>query len=67
MDIFYIRKDLRKGRLGIKLFQYVEKELRRRGVDRWFVGTKLHADASSLFKYLKFEPVEIYYTKWIGE
>lgn len=67
MDIFYIRKDKRNGRLGIKLFQFVEKELRRRGVDRWFVGSKLHADASSLFKYLKFDPVETYYTKWLGD
>jgi GNAT superfamily N-acetyltransferase len=67
MDIFYIHKDLRKGRLGIKLFQFVEKELQRRGVDRWFVGSKLHADASPLFKYLKFQPVETYYTKWLGE
>ena len=67
MDIFYIRKDKRNGRAGIKLFQFVEKELKRRGVDRWFVGSKLHADASSLFKYLKFDPVETYYTKWIGK
>lgn len=67
MDIFYIHKDLRKGRLGIKLFRFVEKELQRRGVDRWFVGSKLHADASPLFKYLKFQPVETYYTKWLGD
>ena len=66
LDIFYIHKDFRNGRIGIKLFKFVETELRRRGVMRWFVGSKLHADASSLFKYLKFEPVEVYYTKWIG-
>jgi GNAT superfamily N-acetyltransferase len=67
MDIFYIRKDKRNGRLGVKLFKFVEEELRRRGVQRWFVGSKLHADASSLFKYLKFDPVETYYTKWLGD
>ncbi|MFA5166731.1 MAG: GNAT family N-acetyltransferase [Candidatus Paceibacterota bacterium] len=67
MDIFYIRKDKRNGRAGIKLFQFVEKELKRRGVNRWFVGSKIHADASSLFKYLKFEPVETYYTKWLSD
>jgi hypothetical protein len=67
MDIFYIHKDLRIGRLGVKLFRFVEKELQRRGVDRWFVGSKLHADASPLFKYLKFQPVETYYTKWLGD
>lgn len=67
MDIFYIRKDKRQGRAGIKLFQFVEKELKRRGVHRWFVGSKLHADAGPLFKYLKFQPVETFYTKWLGD
>ena len=67
MDIFYISKELRNGRLGVKLFKFVEKELKRIGVDRWFVGSKLHADASPLFKYLKFEPVETFYTKWLGD
>ena len=67
MDIFYIRKDKRNGRAGIKLFQFVEKEHKRRGVQRWFVGSKIHADASPLFKYLKFDPVETFYTKWLGD
>jgi len=67
MDIFYVHPDKRQGRAGIKLFKFVEDVLRKRGVDRWFVGSKCHADASALFKYLKFEQVEIYFSKWIGE
>lgn len=67
MDIFYVRKDLRTGRAGINLFKFVKRELERRGVQRWFVGSKVHADASALFKYLKFEPCETYYTMWIGD
>ncbi len=67
MDIFFIRKDKRKGRAGVRLFQFVMQELKRRGVQRWFVGSKLHADASALFKYLKFEPCETYYTMWLGD
>jgi hypothetical protein len=67
MDIFYVRKDLRTGRAGINLFKFVQRELMRRGVQRWFVGSKVHSDASALFKYLKFEPCETYYTKWIGD
>jgi GNAT superfamily N-acetyltransferase len=66
MDIFYIHPEHRRGRNGIILFQAVEKELRRRGVQRWFVGAKLHRDASPLFKRLGFEPVETYHTKWLG-
>lgn len=66
MDIFYVRPD-RRGRCGIKLFRAVEMEAKRRGVQRWFVGSKCHADASWLFEKLGFEKVEVYYSKWIGE
>jgi hypothetical protein len=67
MDIFYIRQDKRGAALpGVRLFKAVEEELRRRGVDRWFVGSKCRADASKLFEFLEFEKVEIYYSKWLG-
>lgn len=67
MDIFYIHPDYRGNRTGLKLFQFVEKQLKKRGVQRWFVGSKLHKDCSSLFEYLKFNPVEKYYSKWLGD
>ena len=67
MDIFYIHPEKRGGRGGIKLFKFVEQELKRRGVDRWFVGSKCHADASWLFEILGFDRVEVYYSKWIGD
>jgi GNAT superfamily N-acetyltransferase len=67
MDIFYVHPDKRKGRAGIQLFKFVEKELLKRGVQRWFVGAKLHSDASPLFEYLKFNRVEVYYSKWLGD
>ena len=67
MDIFFVRPDKRKGRAGTILFKAVEAELRRRGVDRWYVGSKCHADASALFEHLGFERVEVHYSKWLGE
>jgi len=67
MDIFYVHPAKRGGRGGIKLFKFVEQELRRRGVDRWFVGSKCHADASWLFEILGFDRVEVYYSKWLGD
>lgn len=67
MDIFYVRQDRRKGRAGLVLFKFVEAELKRRGVQRWFVGSKCHLDASALFERLGFDRVEVYYTKWLGE
>lgn len=67
MDIFYVRKDKRTGSAGVRLFRCVEKELRRRGVRRWFMGSKVHADASALFKRIGASPVETFYSKWLGE
>lgn len=67
MDIFYIRKDKRTGSAGVRMFRFVESELRRRGVQRWFMGSKIHADASALFKRIGAAPVETYYSKWLGE
>lgn len=66
MDIFYIHPDHRGSNFGFKLFDFVEKELLRRGVDRWFVGSKVNLDASWLFEKLGFTKVEIVYSKYIG-
>jgi hypothetical protein len=67
LDIFWLKPEKRGGRLGIKLFKFVEQELNKRKVDRWFVGSKVHKDASWLFEYLGFKQVEIYYSKMLGE
>lgn len=67
MDIFYVRQDRRTSTAGVRMFRFVEGELRRRGVQRWFMGSKVKADASALFKRIGAEPVETYYSKWLGE
>lgn len=67
MDIFFVRKDKRTGSAGVRLFRAVESELKRRGVKRWFMGSKVHADASALFKRIGASPVETYYSKWLGD
>lgn len=67
MDIFYVRQDKRTGSAGVRMFRFVEGELRRRGVQRWFMGSKIKADASALFKRIGAAPVETYYSKWLGE
>jgi len=67
MDIFLIHPDYRNGSAGIRLFKTVESEARRRGVQRMFMGSKLHKDSSALFKRLGYEAVEVYHSKWIGE
>jgi GNAT superfamily N-acetyltransferase len=67
MDIFYVHPDKRTGSAGVRMFRFVETELKRRGVQRWFMGSKIQADASALFKRIGAAPVETYYSKWIGE
>lgn len=64
MDIFYVTPGNRQGANGVKLFRAVERVVKSRGVQRWFVGAKLHKDAGPLFKRLGFKPVETYYSKF---
>lgn len=67
MDIFWVDPERRKGRAGIILFKEVEREAKRRGVQRAFMGVKLHKDAGPLFQRLGYDPVETYYSKWLGD
>ena len=67
MDIFYVLPEHRGGGAGFQLFKYVEQQLKKRGVQRMFVGSKMHKDASWLFEKLGYVPVETYYSTWLGD
>jgi GNAT superfamily N-acetyltransferase len=67
MDIFFVWPEARGQGGGFTLFKAVEDECRRRGVQRMFVGSKLHKDASWLFEKLNYTEVERYYSTWLGE
>jgi GNAT superfamily N-acetyltransferase len=68
-DIFYILPRYRGGFAGLKLFRAVEKELKRLGVQRWHVTSKLtnaagdDKDSSPLLRRMKFTAVEVHYSK----
>jgi GNAT superfamily N-acetyltransferase len=62
LDIFWIHPDHRGQRGGFLLFRAVEKEAKRRGVQRMFVGSKTHLDASFLFEKLGYTKVETVYS-----
>ena len=62
-DIYFLKKEYRKGRTGIRLFQFAEKELRNEGVNRVVMHTKIHLDNSSLFEYLGYKLTDKLYTK----
>lgn len=66
LDIFWVHPDHRHQGAGFRLFKAVEAEAKRRGVQRMFVGSKLHKDASWLFERLGYEEVERYYSMWLG-
>ena len=65
-DIYFLRKPYRKGRTGIRLFQYFERRMREIGVNRIVVTTKVHLDNSRLFDYLGYTFFERGYTKMLG-
>lgn len=67
MDIFYVLPEHRGSGAGFQLFKFVEQQLKRRGVQRMFVGSKMHKDASWLFEKLNYTPVETYYSAWLGD
>ncbi|MEX3972259.1 GNAT family N-acetyltransferase [Paraburkholderia caribensis] len=66
-DIFYVQREYRRDGTAAAMFGHVEKELRRRGVKVWMVGSKHAHNVTQLFEHLSFEPFEITYAKWIGE
>jgi len=67
LDIFWVAPEHRGKMGGFILFKAVEREAKRRGVGRVFVGSKLHKDASWLFQKLGYVEVERYYSKTFFE
>lgn len=65
-DIYFISPEHRVGRVPLRLFEFVEKTLKARGVQKLFTGTKLSLDAGPLFKHMGWTPTETLYTKYVG-
>ena len=65
-DIYFLRKDHRLGRTGIRLFQFAEQALRDAGVNRIIMHTKVHLDNSKLFEYLGYKHTDKLYTKLLS-
>jgi GNAT superfamily N-acetyltransferase len=62
-DIYFLKKEHRLGRTGIRLFQFAEEALRADGVNRIIMHTKIHMDNSRLFEYLGYKHTDKLYTK----
>lgn len=66
-DIFYLVQDKRAFGAGTMLFDAAEKELKRRGVKRWFVGSKDHKACSDFLTMRGLAPVETMHSKMLGD
>jgi len=66
-DMYFIHPDYRQGMTGVRLFKYLEEQLREKGVERVFQSTKLHKDVGKLFERLGYKETERLYVKWIGD
>lgn len=66
-DMYFIHPDYRQGMTGVRLFKFLEQELRERGVDRIYQGTKVHKDMGRLFERLGYKETERLFVKWIGD
>lgn len=66
LDIWNLLPGYENGSAALTLMRAVEKEIKRRGVNRSMVGEKLHKPSGRLFKAFGYEPIETYYSKWIG-
>ena len=62
-DLYFVKKEFRQGRIGIRLFQYAEDVLKKDGVNRIIMHTKIHLDNSRLFEYLGYKHTDKIFTK----
>jgi len=62
-DIYFLKKEHRKGRVGIRLFQFAEDVLKKEGVHRIIMHTKIHMDNTRLFEYLGYKLTDKLFTK----
>ena len=63
VDIYFIAPEFRNGRVGLKMFEFVEEDLRRLGVKKIITATKIHLNHSRLFEHLGYTNTEITFTK----
>lgn len=64
-DIFFIKKEYRKGLIGVKLFIKTEEILKKYGVQRVIMNTKIHHDVGAIFDRLGYTETERVFTKII--
>ncbi len=67
LDMWFVAPDHENGVATMLLMRAVEREYRRRGVKRSFVGEKIHRPCGRLYRAFGYAPVETHYSKMIGD
>ena len=65
-DILFLKPEYRRGRVGMKLIEFVEEDLRRIGVDRMIIHVKTQHDFSPLLVRLGFSETERNFEKLLS-
>lgn len=66
MDVFYLIPEMRRGTLGIRLFQEMEKEMKARGAEYLMGNARLDNGTAKVFEHLGWEAKRTTYMKKIG-
>lgn len=66
-DILYLAPEHRLGRLGLKLMQHAESELKARNVQRVIQNVKLSNDWGRILERMGYKPFERIYAKLLGD
>ena len=62
-DIYFLKKEYRKGRVGLKMFKFADALLKEQGVNRVIYNTKVHLDNTALFEYMGYKFIDKVFTK----
>lgn len=64
-DVYFLLPEYRRGTAGIRLFQFVERTLKERGITKMITATKLHQDKGRFLESLGWIEIERVYTKML--
>ena len=59
------KKEKRKGFVGIKLLKFMEESLKAKGVQKIYMGHKLHINLTPILERLGYKQIEKLFTKVI--
>lgn len=63
VDLYYLKPEYRKSKIGLGMFQYAEMHLASLGCKKLINGTKLHLNHEKMFTQLGYEAFEVLYYK----